>query len=191
MQVGLTEIVKKKVNNLDLSSTADEDLAFCWDTHLIKAGNRNVLLVVNASSRYGIAMTDIEPRNWNYFSLYINRVIYFAMATEGYSEEQISKYFQLAGNFILTKTHGKKAIGGINRISVYVDYFGKPLDKDTKYQRELSEYINHDICCPPGFEEYGLPDELFYRDMQRLGIVGKKRPTKVIDFMKYIKDKDE
>jgi hypothetical protein len=191
MQIGLTEIVKKRVKNSDLLPAEGEDLAFCWDAHLIKARNRNVLLVVNASSRYGIAMTDKEPSNWNYFSLYINRVIYFALAAEGYSEEQISKYFLLAGNFILTKTHGKKAVGGINRISIYVDCFGKPLYKDTKYQREISEYINHDICCPPGFEEYGLPDELFYRDMQRLGVVGKKRPTKVIDFMKYKKDRDE
>lgn len=191
MQIGLTEIVKKRVKNSDLSSAEGEDLVFCWDTHLIKVGNRNVLIVVNASSRYGIAMTDIEPSNWNYFSLYIYRVIYLAMAAEGYSEEQINKYFQLAENFILTKTHGKKAVGGINRISMCVDYFGKPLDKDTKYQRELSEYINHDICCPPGFGAYGLPDELFYRDMQRLGIVGKKKPAKVIDFMKYKEYRDE
>jgi len=105
--------------------------------------------------------------------------------------EQISKYFQLAANFVLTKTHGKKAVGGINKISMYVDYFGKPLDKDTKYQRELSEYINRYICCPPGFDECGLPYELFYMDMKRLGIVGKKQPTKVIDFMKYKKNRDE
>lgn len=80
-------------------------------------------------------------------------------------------------DFVLAKTHGRKAVGGINRISIYVDFFGQPLDKDAKYQRELSEYINRDICCPPGFQNYGLPDELFHMDMQRLGIVGEKMPA--------------
>lgn len=191
MQIGLTGTIKKRIKNSKLSLAEGEDLVFCWDTHLIKIGYRNVLLVVNASSRYGIAMTDIEPRNWNYFVLYINRVIYLAMEAEGYSQTQISKYFQLAGDTILTKTHGRKAVGGINRISMYADFFGQPLDKYAKYQRELSEYINRDICCPPGFEDYGLPDELFHMDMQRLEICREKKSVKVIDFMKYKKGKNE
>ena len=40
-------------------------------------------------------------------------------------------------------------------------YFDKKLEKDTKYQRELSEYLNRDICQPEGFDEYGYPSELF------------------------------
>lgn len=191
MQIGLTGIVKKRVKNSGLSAAEGEDLVYCWDTHLIKSGNRNVLLVVNASSRYGIAMTDIEPGNWNYFLSYISRVIYLAMEAEGYSKEQIQKYFQLAGNFVLTKTHGRKTVGGINRISMCTDLFGQPLTKSAKYQRELSEYLNRDICCPPGFQDYGFPNELLYKDMQRLGIVGEKKTAKIIDFMKYLEDKKE
>lgn len=47
MQIGLTSAIKKRVKNANLLLAEGDDLAFCWDTHLIKSGNRNVLLVVN------------------------------------------------------------------------------------------------------------------------------------------------
>ena len=31
-------------------------------------------------------------------------------------------------------------------------YFGKKLEKEAKYQWELSEYLNRDICQPEGFD---------------------------------------
>ena len=40
-------------------------------------------------------------------------------------------------------------------------YFGKKLEKEAKYQWELSEYLNRDICQPEGFDAYGYPSELF------------------------------
>ena len=50
----------------------------------------------------------------------------------------------------------------------------------------LVEYLNRDICQPEGFDAYGYPSELFKLDMERLGIVAKRKPAKVIDFTKYI-----
>ena len=38
---------------------------------------------------------------------------------------------------IVTKTHGKKSVGGINRMVTDAQYFDKKLEKDTKYQWEL------------------------------------------------------
>ena len=32
-------------------------------------------------------MTDIEPRNWNYYTMYIRSVIHGVMQEMGYSEE--------------------------------------------------------------------------------------------------------
>ena len=64
--------------------------------------------------------------------------------------------------------------------------FDKKLEKDTKYQWELSEYLNRDICQPEGFDAYGYPSELFKLDMERLGIIPKRKPAKVIDFTRYI-----
>ena len=60
--------------------------------------------------------------------------------------------------------------------------------KEAKYQWELSEYLNRDICQPEGFDAYGYPSELFKLDMERLGIAAKRKPAKVIDFAQYIKN---
>lgn len=110
----------------------NKDLAFCWDTHFIKHKNRNILLVVNVSSRYTIALTDIEPRNWNYYEVYIGNAIHMAMKAEGYSDKQVSNYFQMAGQTKITKTHGKKSVGGINRVMADTDVYDDPLMKAAK-----------------------------------------------------------
>ena len=159
----------KVITYNDLSDFSDElqieeskgaSLVFCWDTHLTKIKGRNVLFIVNASNRYTIAMTDIEPRNWNYYTMYIRSVIHGMMQEMGYAEEQIGLYFKMSGDTTITKTHGRKSVGGINRMVMDAQYFGKKLEKEAKYQWELSEYLNRDICQPEGFDAYGYPSEL-------------------------------
>lgn len=186
MEIGATKAVQGRLKITKIDEIKDAALVFCWDTHLTKLKGRNVLFIVNASNRYTIVMTDIEPRNWNYYTLYIGRVIHNVMQKMGYSEEQIALYFKMSGDIVVTKTHGKKSVGGINRMVTDAQYFGKKLEKEAKYQRELSEYLNKDICQPEGFEVYGYPSELFKLDMERLGIVPKRKPAKVIDFTKFM-----
>lgn len=141
-----------------------------------------MLLVVNSSNRYTIAMTDIEPRNWNHYKLYIGRIIQLAMQEMGYSSKQIEHYFEMAGEITVTKTHGKKSVGGINRMVMRMKYYSKKFQKDTKYQWELSDYLNRDICQPEGFDAYGYPKEFFQLDMERIGILPKRKPGKIIKF---------
>ncbi len=186
MEIGVTKIVKDRIKTTQIEEIRGDDLVFCWDTHLAKIRGRNVLFIVNASNRYTIAMTDIEPRNWNYYTLYIWRVIHFAMQKMGYTDNQIDQYFKMSGDTTVTKTHGKKSVGRINRMVLEAQYYDKKLEKDEKYQWGLSEYLNRDICKPEGFEAYGYPFELFKLDMERLGIIQQRKPAKVIDFNRYI-----
>lgn len=188
MEIGATKSVQERLKTTKIDEIKGASLVFCWDTHLTKIKGRNVLFIVNASNRYTIAMTDIEPRNWNYYTMYIGRVIHGVMQEMGYSESQIEQYFQMSGDMSVTKTHGKKSVGGINRMVTDAQYFDKKLEKDTKYQWELSEYLNRDICQPEGFDAYGYPSELFKLDMERIGIVPKRNPAKVIDFSQYIEN---
>ena len=177
MEIGATKAVQDRLKTTKIAESKGVSLVFCWDTHLTKIKGRNVLFIVNASNRYTIAMTDIEPRNWNYYTIYIGRVIHGVMQKMGYSEDQIAQYFKMSGDMIVTKTHGKKSVGGINRMVTDAQYFDKKLEKDTKYQWELSEYLNRDICQPEGFDAYGYPSELFKLDMERLGIIPKRKPA--------------
>ena len=73
---------------------------------------------------------------------------------------------------------------------------GLKLQEGAKYQWELCEYLNRDICQPEGFDVYGYPFELFHLDMERIGIVPKRAPAKIIDFQarmenKYIIDQSD
>ncbi len=61
--------------------------------------------------------------------MYISRVIHGVMQEMGYSEEQIAQYFKMSGDMIVTKTHGKKSVGGINRMVTDAQYFDKKLEK--------------------------------------------------------------
>ena len=118
MEIGATKAVQDRLKATKIEESKGASLVFCWDTHLTKIKGRNVLFIVNASNRYTIAMTDIEPRNWNYYAMYISRVIYGVMQEMGYSEEQIRQYFN------------------------------KKLEKEAKYQWEFSEHLNKDVCQP-------------------------------------------
>ncbi|WP_306783929.1 DUF6933 domain-containing protein [Agathobacter rectalis] len=181
---------------LDLNIKEDDKYYIAFDYVVDNQDIRNkyrmlksitdVLFIVNASNRYTIAMTDIEPRNWNYYTMYIRSVIHGVMQEMGYSEDQIGQYFKMSGDTTVTKTHGRKSVGGINRMVMDAQYFGKKLEKEAKYQWVLSEYLNRDICQPEGFDAYGYPTELFKLDMERLGIVPKRKPAKVIDFTRHI-----
>lgn len=189
MEIGVTKAVQDKIKAKATEIEKDTSPVFCWDTHLVKLRGRNVLLIVNASNRYTIAMTDIEPRNWNYYTLYVGRVIRGVMQNLGYSQEQIDEYFKMSGEVILTKTHGRKSVGGINRMVTCMEYYDKKLEKDAKYQWELCEYLNRDICQPEGFNAFGYPFELFHLDMERIGILPKRKPAKIIDFQEYMENK--
>ena len=54
--------------------------------------------------------------------MYIRSVIHGVMQEMGYSGEQIGQYFKMSGDTTVTKTHGRKSVGGINRMvmDVYI-----------------------------------------------------------------------
>lgn len=148
MEIGATKAVQERIKSTALEATGDTSLVFCWYTHLVKLKGRNVLLIVNASNRYTSAMTDIEPRNWNYYKLYIGKVIRGIMQSMGYSQEQIQQYFTMAGEMIVTKTHGRKSVGGINRMVTCLVYcqcenrLRLLIYRHTKKKKELNEQFH-------------------------------------------------
>ena len=83
MEIGATKAVQDRLKTTTIEESKGASLVFCWDTNLTKIKGRNVLFIVNASNRYTIAMTDIESRNWNYYAMYISRVIHGVMQEMG------------------------------------------------------------------------------------------------------------
>lgn len=182
MKIRVTQTVENRLKARPMAMIENTPLVFCWETHLIKMKNRNVLLIMNASSCYTIAMTDIEPRNWNYYTLYIGNVIRGIMRSLGYSEEQVRKYFELSGKEIIAKTSEGDITDSMNYVVSCVERFDKKLESGAKYQWELSEFLNHTWCRAEGFDAYGYPREFFRLDMERIGIAVKRKPAKIIQF---------
>ena len=184
MEIGVTQTIQKRLKNQDIHQPYDQttELAFCWDTHLVKLGRRNVLLVANVSNRFMIAMMDIEPRNWKYYTLYIEEVISNAMKQIGYQEKEINKYLELAGNSQITKSHGRKTLGAINYITQIMNCYEWDIERYQKYSYELNDCVNNNLCIPERFHEYGMPIEMFHMDMERLGIKKANRFHNVISF---------
>ena len=129
---------------------------FCYGHTFDENKRKKCLRIVNASNCYTIAMTDIEQGNWKYYTMYISCVIYGEMQKMGYFEDQIGKYFKMLGDTTVTKTNGKKSVGGINRMVIDAQYFDKKLEEEAKYQLELSEYLNRNICQPKEFDDMGI-----------------------------------
>lgn len=189
MKIGVTQSVEERIKATPLEMVEKALLVFCWETHLLKVKHSNVLLIMNASSNYTIAMTDIEPRNWNYYTLYIKNVIRGIMQSMGYSEEQIQKYFELSGKSVVAKLCESGITASMDDIVSCVAHFDKKLESGVKYQWELSEFLNRNWCKAEGFDAYGYPQEFFKLDMERLGIVGKRKKAKVIRMEGYRREK--
>lgn len=184
MEIGATKEIQKRLKNQEIHPPYDQtdELAFCWDTHLVKLKRRNVLIVANVSNRFMIAMMDIEPRNWQHYTMYIERVIYHAMEELGYKPEQIKKYFELAGKTKVTKSHGRKTLGAINYMTTLINMYDWNIEKYQKYSAELNDFMNSYLWQPEGFDEMGNPIDMFHMDMERLGLKKIKRVHNIINF---------
>ena len=148
-----------------------EDLFFCWELHNIKYKGKNSLIIVNANNRFAILLYDMKSLDFKELFTRVEEGIHLGLETEGYTKEQINAYFNLAGEAILTKTHGRKPVAGLNKAVEHLIYVPYSVDTSQLYQPLQSRGMNRDICKPIGFEEYGYPVGFLEEDMRRVGII--------------------
>lgn len=170
LQYGITVKLQTYLKMKKLVAPVNEELAFCWDIQKLRVQNRNVFVAINTSSRYGVVAAGMKLADVKDMPVFMKKMISMGMYCIGYDMKQIECYFQLAGNAVLTKTHGRKAVGDMNRAIMDMGFFDDTFFSDEYYQPEFSSYINRDICKPAGFDTYGYPEEFFKSDMERLKI---------------------
>ena len=171
MQLGITIPLQKYLKMKAPFYGEPIDLFFCWELHVIKYQGKNTLVVVNANNRFIVLLVGMKAVDWKELSTRVEEAIELGMLGEGYTKEQIDSYFNLAGDSVITKTHGRKPVAGLNKAIDYLNYIADPIDSDCLYQQIHCKIINRDICSPMGFEEYGYPVEFFRKDMERIGII--------------------
>ncbi|MDO4962168.1 MAG: hypothetical protein Q4E57_10045 [Eubacteriales bacterium] len=62
------------------------------------------------------------------------------MLREGFTEAEVDRYFAMSGQEVLTKTHGRKATGGLNHLTTYLSYFEKVL-ADGMFQPFITDTV--------------------------------------------------
>mgnify|MGYP001153819770 CR=1 FL=1 len=134
MQLGITIPLQKTLKLPKQSYGEPEDLFFCWEVHRVKYEGRYTLVAVNANNRFGIVMSGIKASEWKNLPKMVEEGIEAGMYMEGFSREEIDAYFNIAGPPVLTKTHGRKPVAGLNKAIEFMYYVPESLDKQRKLQ---------------------------------------------------------
>lgn len=171
MQLGITIPLQKYLNLPKQSYGEPEDLFFCWEIHRILYQGRDMMIAVNANNRFGVALAGITVSDWKRLPELVEEAVEKGMCDEGYSSEQIDAYFNIAGPAMLTKTHGRKSVAGLNRAIDYLYHIPGTVTEQQRLQVLHCRQMNRDICSPSGFDVYGEPQEFFRKDMVRIGII--------------------
>ena len=171
MQLGLTIPLQKHLKLKSSSYGESTDLFFCWELHIIRFQGKNALAAVNANNRFLVLLAGMKAADWKLLPKRFEEAVTMGFLSEGYTKEQIDAYFNLAGDPVLTKTHGRKPVGGMNKAIDYLYYMPELIDPEHLYQEFHCRFLNRDICSPIGFEEYGYPVEFLEADMKRIGII--------------------
>ena len=185
MQLGLTIPLQKHLKLKSLSYGEPADLFFCWELHIIRFQGKNALAVVNANNRFLVLMVGMKASDWKILQKRFEEAITSGFLSEGYTKKQINAYFDLAGEPVLTKTHGKKPVGGMNKAIDYLYYLPEPIDPAQLYQAFHCRFLNRDICSPIGFEYYGYPVEFLEADMKRVGIIKDNETDKNSNIIQF------
>ena len=169
MEYGLTASTIERTNFHKYPTGIESDYRFVWEVNYATVCRKKFLIIVNSDTRYSMIYANVKPGVWKDMAKFIHQAIEDAFLKEGFHQKQIDKYFKLAGNEILTKTHGKKAIGGLNHITNYVYYL---LDEctDEMFQTELTQWFNKELCNTALHPErpYLIPYEYFRMRMNEL-----------------------
>ncbi|MCR5321311.1 MAG: hypothetical protein K6E48_08930 [Lachnospiraceae bacterium] len=170
MELGITTAVQNKIKDLHLEQSGNSDSRFWWEVNLTKLGTQNALVIVHPSSRYCMIYSNLKPSVWKNLNEFVTEAISDAFLREGFSEEDAKQYLDMAGEVIFTKTHGRKATGGLNRITSDLYYFNYDLDLDSMYQEQITYHLNDGPSTNAFHPEYTciFPQDYFVNEMKNL-----------------------
>ena len=126
-------------------------------------GQRKLLVASNAATRL-CAITRTVAADWRRIDEVALQLIDDAVGSAGLD---VGRYFELAGEARLTKTHGRRALGCMNDLSSMLGL--DSIDMDEKLQwREMELFNCRLISKCVGHEGYGIPAERFAEDLRAL-----------------------
>lgn len=169
MQYGLTAqtIIRAKLKNVPAGT--ETDMRFVWEVNYATVCGKKLLIVVHSDTRYSMIYSDIKPSVWKNLDAFLHESVQNALSREGFTQEEIERYFAMAGEETITKTHGRKATGGMIHLTGMLTYYEKAL-VEGMFQPYITETANDDLCHIAMHPEksYIHPRELFVQRMEEL-----------------------
>lgn len=115
MQLGITITLQKHLKVKQPPYGQPTDLFFCWELHVIRLWEKEHWLWSMPNNRFFVMLAGMKAADWKVLPERAEEAIEAGLRSEGYKEEQINAYFNLAGALKITKTHGGSLWQGLIR----------------------------------------------------------------------------
>lgn len=186
MQIGITNPLREFLGWKPFPPNAEEPLLFCWDAHRVKIDGRVMLVVCNAANRFA-GITAMRGADWKRLGEVCRDLVAASMLECGFSVSAVDQYLVRAGAVDFGRTHGRKAVGCMNRM---VDaLMWAQCDRSEQFQAFLTDLANIDdigsCACHDG---YGVAADRMAEDLQELGINPHGGSRYVIDYGRLYED---
>ena len=171
MQFGITIPLQKFLRWKTPAYGEPENLFFCWDLHVIRYHGENTLMAVNASNAFTVILWKMEWADWEKLEGKVLEAIRRGLLTVGYSEETVEAYFRAAGKVQFTKTHGRRPVAALNRMTDFLQAAPMKIEEDRQFQPAVCRFVNGNVLKTAGAETKGRPEVFLGMDMEKNGVV--------------------
>ncbi len=168
MQLGLTIPLQKYLRLRISPCMQPQELAYCWDLHLVHRDGKEGLIMINASSRFEIYLHDMRQSDWQRLPELAREHIARAFIAEELPRSWVKRYLLAAGPPELTGTHGRRAVGALNHVVEMLMYCTVSSNERRLEQPEIDWLLNETPGCAAGFSEPGRPRAFLRADFERL-----------------------
>lgn len=155
MELGLTFPLQRYLKKKPPAYGTEPDRRFCWDLHVIDLRGRKCLLAVHCHSRYTFVRYDVSPFQWADLPGLFRDGLVESLAAAGFSLTQVQEYLCHAGEYAITRTHGRREVAFLNRAWEDVLTLDLCLDSSSQAQPLLDHAVNTRSSRCAGFEGLG------------------------------------
>lgn len=155
MELGLTFPLQRFLKSKTPAYGTQPDRRFCWDLHVIDLRGRRSLLAVHCHSRYTFVRYDVSPLQWADLPGLFREGLLESLTAAGFSQARAKEYLRRAGDFEITRTHGRREVAFLNRTWEDVLALDLCLDPAGQAQPLLDHAVNTRPSRCVGFEGLG------------------------------------
>ncbi|HAM16701.1 MAG TPA: hypothetical protein DCP91_12765 [Eggerthellaceae bacterium] len=168
MQIGVTNPLREFLRWKPFPPNHEEQPLFCWDAHRVKVDGRIMLVVCNAANRFA-GVTAMRAADWKRLGEVCWELVACSLRQCGFSAAAVDQYLIRAGAVEFGRTHGRSAVGCMNRMIDALAWM--QCDHDAQFQAYLTHYLNvDDVGSCATRKGLGCAAERMAEDLLEIGI---------------------